>query len=127
MFLRHSLSILPKPSPLNTQAEQGSQKLNVQATHSITHSGFRYPTEEPWHEALLQLCLYVVHGERKKDLDQKSGLGFKLGVPLHIPQDPVLYIHPTRLGPVFSFNAWNISVFANNVILGLPLLHYLKD
>lgn len=122
MFLRHSLSILPKPSPLNTQAGKGSQKLNVQATHSVTHSGFPYPTEEPW------LCLYVVHGERKKDLDQKSGLEFRLGAPLHIPQEPVLYIDPTRLGPVFSFNAWmTICVFAKNGILGLLLLHYLKD
>lgn len=28
-----SLSILPKPSPLSTQAEQGPQKLKVQDTH----------------------------------------------------------------------------------------------
>lgn len=64
------------------------QSINTAKTITLEHTGrtrvlktecpgyasihFRYPTKEPWHGALLQLCLYVLHGERKKDL-AKSG------------------------------------------------------
>lgn len=95
-----SLSILPKPSHLNTQAEQGSQWVFRPHIDSL-----QIPNQGSLAWSLVQLCLYVLHGERKKDLDQKSGLGFKLGAPLYILQEPVLYINPTGLGLAFSFNA----------------------
>lgn len=61
---------------------------------------FRYPTKEPWPEALLQLCLYALHGERKKDLDHKSGLGFKLQAP-----------HPARACPLYQTHLIRASIF----------------
>lgn len=88
----------------------------------------RYLTEEPQCEALLQLCLYVLHGGRKEALDQKSGLGSKMGLPFTSHRSLSLRMDPARSVLVFYLiQIWVYVLLLDKVILGLPLLHYLTD
>lgn len=96
--LNFSFPDVSQTQPINTAKtisleHTGRTRVSKTECPGYTLSYFRYPTKEPWHEVLLQLGLYILHRERKKDLDQKSGLSFKLGAPQPAGACPLYQLH----------------------------------